>query len=249
MSPLFNMLYRLVIAFLPRSKHHLISWLQSLSTVILEPKKIKSVTVSIVYPSICHEVMGSDAMILVFWMLNFKPTFSLSSFTFIKRLFISSSLSAIRVVSYAYLMLLIFLVAFFIPACVSSSPAFRMILCIWVKYAGWQYTTLTFSFPNFEPVCWSLSGSNCYFLTCIQVSQETGKVVWYPHLFKNFPYFVVIHTVKGLSVVNEAKVGIFFWNSLAFSMIQWVLVIWSLVPLPFLNPAWTSVLDSHTIEA
>ena len=67
------------------------------------------VTVSTVSPFICHEVMGSDAMILVFWMLSFKPTFSLSSFTFIKRLFSSSSLSAIRVVSSAYLRLLIFL--------------------------------------------------------------------------------------------------------------------------------------------
>ena len=82
-SLLFNMLSRLVIAFLPRSNHLLISCLQSQSAVILEPKKIKSVTVSIVSPSICREVMGPDAMILVFWMLNFKTTFSLFSFTFI----------------------------------------------------------------------------------------------------------------------------------------------------------------------
>ena len=66
MSLLFNMLSRLVIAFLPRSKHLLVSWLQSSSAVILEPPKIKSVTVSIVFLSICHEVMGLDAMILVF---------------------------------------------------------------------------------------------------------------------------------------------------------------------------------------
>ena len=66
MSLLFNMLSRLVIGFLPRSKYLLISWLQSPSAVILEPKKIKSVTVSIVSSSICHEVMGPDAMILVF---------------------------------------------------------------------------------------------------------------------------------------------------------------------------------------
>ena len=78
---------RFVIAFLPRSKHFWVSRLQSPSTVILEPKKIKSVTVSIGFSSICYEVMGLDAMVLVFWMLNFKPTFSLSSFTFIKRLF------------------------------------------------------------------------------------------------------------------------------------------------------------------
>ena len=70
---------------------------------------------------------GTDAMILVFWMLSFKPTFSLSSFTFIKRLFSSSSVSAIRVVSSAYLRLLIFLPAILIPACASSSPAFLMI--------------------------------------------------------------------------------------------------------------------------
>ena len=107
MSLLFNMLSRLVIAFLPRSEHLLISWLQSPSAVILDPKKIKSVTVSTVSPSISHEVMGPDAMILVFWMLSFKPTFSLSFFTFIKRLFSSSSLSAIRVVSSAYLRLFI----------------------------------------------------------------------------------------------------------------------------------------------
>ena len=126
MSLLFNMLSRLVITFLPRSKHLLISWQQSPSAVILEPKKIKSDTVSTVPLSISHEVMGPNAMILVFWMLNFKPTFSLSSFTFIKRLFSSSSLSAIRVVSSAYLRLLIFLPAILIPAYASSSPAFLM---------------------------------------------------------------------------------------------------------------------------
>ena len=122
MSLLFNMLSRLVIAFLPRSKRLLISWLQSPSAVILEPKNIKSVTVSIVSPSICHEVMGPDAMILALWMLSFRPTFSLFSFTFVKRLFNSSSLSAISVVLSAYLRLLILLPAILIPACASSSP-------------------------------------------------------------------------------------------------------------------------------
>ena len=89
MSLLFNMLSRLVISFLPRSKYLLISWLQSPSAVILEPPKIKLTTVS---PSICHEVMGLNVMILIFGMLNFKPAFSLSSFTFIKRFFSSYSL-------------------------------------------------------------------------------------------------------------------------------------------------------------
>ena len=125
------MLSRLVIAFLPRSKRLLISWLQSPSAVILEPPKIKSDTVSTVYPSICREVMGPDAMIFVFWMLSFKPTFSLSSFIFIKRLFSPSSLSAIRVVSSAYLRLLRFLPAILIPTCASCSLAFRLIYSAW----------------------------------------------------------------------------------------------------------------------
>ena len=78
-------------------------------------------------PSICHEVMGPDDMILVFWMLSFKPTFSLSFFTFIKKLFSSSPLSAIKMVLFAYLRLLIFLLAILIAACASSSPAFYMV--------------------------------------------------------------------------------------------------------------------------
>ena len=78
MSLLFNMLSRFVIAFLPKSKHLFISWLQSPSTVIWEPKKIKSVNASTFSPSICHEVLELDAMILVFWMLSFKSAFSLS---------------------------------------------------------------------------------------------------------------------------------------------------------------------------
>ena len=88
--------------------------------------KIKCLTVSIVSPSICHEVMGLDAMILVFWMLGFKSTFSFSSFTFIKRLFSSSLFSVIRVVSSAYLRLLVCLLEILIPACASSSLVFCM---------------------------------------------------------------------------------------------------------------------------
>ena len=97
------------------------------------------------------------------------------------------------------------------------------------------------SFPYFEPVCCSMSSSNFCFLTCIKISQEAGQVVWYSHLLKNFPQFVVIHTVKHFGIVNKAEVDFFFfWNSLAFSMIQRMLAIWPQVSLPFLNPAWTS---------
>ena len=85
-----------------------------------------------------------------------------------------------------------------------------------------------------------MSSSNSCFLTCIQVSQEAGQVVWYSHLFQNFPQFIVIHTVKGFGIVNKVEIDIFLELS-CFSMIQWMLAIWSLVPLPFLKPAWTVV--------
>ena len=106
MSLLFNMLSRLVIAFLPRSKRLLISWLQSPSTLILEPKKIVWNCFHC-FPIYLPWSDGTGCQDLSFWMLSFKPTFSLSSLTFIKRLF-SSLLSAIRVVSSVYLRLLIF---------------------------------------------------------------------------------------------------------------------------------------------
>ena len=124
MSLLYNTLSTFVITFLSRSTHLLISWLQSPSTVILELKKVKPVTVAIVSASVCHDLMGPDAIIFVFWMLSFKLAFSLSFFTFIKRLFSFSLLSAIRVVSSIILRLLIFLPAILIPAWASSSPAF-----------------------------------------------------------------------------------------------------------------------------
>ena len=84
-----------------------------------------------------------------------------------------------------------------------------------------------------------MSSSNCCFLTCIQISQETGQVVWYSHLFKNFPQYVVIHTVKGFGVVNKAEVNVslelllFRWSNGCWQFDLWFL-------LPFLNPAWTS---------
>src|SRR5574337_324240 len=67
-----------------------------------------------------------------------------------------------------------------------------------------------------EPVCCSMSSSNCCFLTCIQVSQESGQVVWYFHLFQNFPQFIVIHTVKGLGIVNKAEIDVFLELSCFF---------------------------------
>ena len=112
----------LVVTFLPRSKRLLISWMQSPSAVILEPMKRKSVTTSNFFLSICHAVMGEDVMILVlfcfvcFGFFSLKPDLSLSSFSLIKRLFSSSSISAIKVVSSGYLRLL-FLLENLILAC------------------------------------------------------------------------------------------------------------------------------------
>ena len=93
---------------------------------------------------------------------------------------------------------------------------------------------MMYSFPNLEPVCCSMSSSNCCFFTCIQISQETGQMVWYSHLFKDFPQFIVVHIVKGFGVVSKAvdvflKLSCFFYDPVD-----------ALVLLPFLNPAWTS---------
>ena len=113
------------------------------------------------FPFISHEVMGPDDMIFIFWMLSFRPTFSRSSFTFIKRLFSSSSLSGIMVVSSAYLRLLIFLTAVLIPAYASSSPAFLMM------YSAYK---LNKQGDNIQPWCtpfpiWNQSVVPCPVLT------------------------------------------------------------------------------------
>ena len=140
--------------------------------------------------SICHEVMGPDAKILVFWMLSFKPTVSLSSFTFIKRLFSFSSFSAIRLMLSAYLKLLIFLPAVLIPACASSSWAFHMM---------YSACKLNKQGDNIQPqhtpfLIWNQSGVPCpvltCFLTCIQISQEASQVVWYSQGNSDGLYFL-----------------------------------------------------------
>ena len=90
--------------------------------------------------------------------------------------------------------------------------------------------------PNFEPVSCSMSSSNCYFLTYIQISQEPDQVIYYSHLFKNFPLFAVSYMVKGFSIVNKAEVDVFLEFSCFFYDPMDVGNL-TLVPLPFLNPA------------
>ena len=176
MSLLFNMLSRLVMAFLPRNKCLLISWLQSPSAVILEPKKIVSHCFH--YFPVCFPWSdGTGCHDLCFWMLSFKSTFSLSSFTFIKRLFSYPLLSAIRVLSSAYLRLLIFLPAILVLVCASSSPAFLM-----MYYSAYK---LNKQGDNIQPwrtpfPVWNQSVVSCLVLLLLdrfQVSQEARKVV------------------------------------------------------------------------
>ena len=140
-------------------------------------------------------------------MLSFKPTFSLSSFTLIKRLFSSSSFSAIRVVSSAYLTLLILLPAIVIPAYASSSPAFCRIYSAYkLNKQGDSVRHLDVLLSQF--LCCSISSSNCCFLTCIKVSQEAGQVVCYSYLFKNFPVCCYPHSQR-FGVVSKAEVDVF----------------------------------------
>ena len=178
--------------------------------------------------------MGPDAMTLIFWMLSFQPTFSLSSFTFIKRLFGSSSVSAIRVVSSAYLRLLMFLLATLIPVCASSSPAFLLMYFAYKlnkqgdNIQPWRTPSHTpFPFLDVLVLIWNQSVVSCPVLTVPpwlayrflrrQVRWSGIPISW--GIFQ----FVVIHTVKGFSVINEAEVDVF-----------------SGIPLPFLwsNGCW-----------
>ena len=147
----------MVTVFLPRSKYVLILWMQPASTVILE------LPISIVSPFIYQEVMGLDDKRFVFWTLRFKLTFSLSSFIFIIRLFSSSLLSAIRVVSSAYLSLLIFLPAILIPACASPRQGFYMMYSVF---------KLNKQGDNIQPWCtpfpiWNQSVVPCLVLTAV----------------------------------------------------------------------------------
>ena len=85
----------------------------------------------------------------------------------------------------------------------------------------------SYSFPDLDPVCYSRSISNCCFLTCIQISQEAGQVVWYSRVFKNFSQFAVIHTVKGFGLVNKAEVDVFL-ELFGFLELSWHYDLWFL---------------------
>ena len=160
--------------------------------------------------------MGWDATILVFWVLSFKPAFLLSSFTFIKRLFSSSSLSVIRVVSSAYLRLLIFLLATLIPACASSSLAFHMMFSACKLISTVTIYNLDILLSQF-----GISLVPCPVLTLASWPAYRflrRQVRWsiIPIFIRIFQ-FVVIHTVKGFGIVNKSEVNIFLDLSCFFS--------------------------------
>ena len=143
-------------------------------------------------------------------MLSFKPAFLLSSFNLSKTLFSSFSLYDMSVVSSTYLNLFIFLPALLIPACDSSSPAFHIMYSAYKLNKQGDNIQPWHTPFHFEPVHCSMSGSNFCTLACIKVSQEAAKVVWYFHLFENFPQFAAIHTIKRFNIVNEADVFLEF---------------------------------------
>ena len=160
--------------------------------------------------------MGLDAMILIFWMLSFKPTFSLSSFGFIKRLFSSSLLSAIRMVASAYLRLLIFFLSILIPACDSSSLEFHMMYSAYKLNKQLNYTTLTYTFPNLESVCCSMSGSTVASWPAYRFLRR--QVSWSGILISWRIFHSLIHIVKDFGVVNETEVDVFLELSCFFNV-------------------------------
>ena len=103
-----------------------------------------------------------------------------------------------------------------IPACAPSSPAFHMMFSAHKLNKQGNYTALTYYFPDLEPVHSSMSVSKCCFLTCMQISQEAGKVIWYSHLFQNFPQFFCDLHSQDFGIVNKAEVGFFLKLSCFF---------------------------------
>ena len=178
--------------------------------------------------------MEPDTMILVFWMLSFMPAFSLSSFTFIKRLFSCSSLSAIRVVSSMYLRLLIFLPAILIPACASSSPAFHMM------YSAYK---LNKQGDNIQAWCTPFPICNQSIVSCPVLTVASWPAYGFlkrqvrlsgiPISWRIFQ-FIVICVVKDLSVINEAEVFLeFSWFFYGQFIYCWSLA-WRILSITFL---------------
>ena len=209
-SLLFNTLSRFIIAFLSKSKHlHFMAAVTVCSDFGAQENKISHCFHSPRPPlSICHEVMGLDAMIFIFWMLFFA-SFSLFSFTLLKRLFISSSLSAIRVVSSACLKLLLFLSAILVPACDSSSPEFCMIYSAYkLNKQGDSMQAWHTPFPILNQSIVPCPILTVAFWPTYRFLRRQVRWSGIPISLRIFQ-FVVIHTVRGFCVVNEPEIDVF----------------------------------------
>ena len=164
-------------------------------------------------------------------------------------LFSFSSLSAIRVASSAYLRLLIFLLAILIPACDSSSPAFHMMYSVYTLNNQGNKYTLDIFLSKFWTSLLFMSGFNCCFLTHIQVSQETGKVVWYSHLLKNSAKFVVIYSQRFLcnqwsrSRCLSGSLLLFRWSNRCWQFDLWFLCLF------WIQLEHLEFVGLHTVEA
>ena len=178
-SLLFNMLSRLVIAFLPRSKHLLISRLHSQFAVILEPKKIKSLTASTSSPFVSHAMMAPNAMILVFWVLVssqlFQSPLSLSRGFLVPLHYLPLEWNDLDIWGRWY-----FSQQSWFQLVIHPAQHFMMYSAYKLNKQGDNIQPCHNSFPDFELFSCSMSVSNCCFLTYIQVSQETGKVGYSP---------------------------------------------------------------------
>ena len=242
MSLLFNMLSRVDIAFLPRREHLLISWLQSLSRVILESKKRK-LSLSLLFPHL-FAMKWQDWMPWFFLNVEFQQIQQIfSSFTLIKRLlFFFAFYHYVGII--CILRLLLFLLTVLIPACDSSSSAFCMMYYSSCKGDNMAICSLDVLLSQF----WTSLLFDVWF-QLLFLGRHTGfsgdKKGDLVPTSKNFPQFVVIHTVKGISIVNEAKVDVFLkfpWflydpTNVGF----FISVSSSKLLFPFLNSACTSV--------
>ena len=235
---LFKMLSRFVIAFLPRNKGLLISQLQSWSAVILEPKKKTSITVSIVSSPICHEVMGLECHDFRFLNVEFWASFLTLLFNLHQ-----DSLGHLHFCHKGAVIC--------IPEVINNSPGnldsslclFSLALCM--MYPAYK---LNKQGDNIQPwltrfPIWNQSIVPCLVPTVaswLAYSFLRRQIRWCDVTISLSTFHSLLWSTESkVNIVNEVEVDIFFWNSLAFSIIQRMLAMWYLVLLPYLKPAWT----------
>ena len=187
------------------------------------------------FPIYLPKVMAPNAMILVFWMLSLSQLFysplSLWSRGSLVYLFIFFFLAFCHNGGVICISEVIFISPeILIPTCASFCLTFLMMYSAYKLNKQHENIQPCYAFPDLEPVCCFMSTSYCCFLSCIQISQEAGWVAWYSHILKNFPQFVVIHTVEGLGIINKAEIDVFlelfllcWWSNRCWQFDLWFL--------------------------